>query len=77
MRSPEGAHVLVSGSVHSVSQTFGTMSISPSRCMFSRVRLADDQAAAAAALTRGTDFVADCTIGHYIMGAVFNDCRLQ
>lgn len=73
---PEGAHVLVSGNVDRVSQNFGTMAISPARCIFAHVALADDQAAAAAALHPGDPFHADCVIGHFVMGAYFENCRL-
>lgn len=66
----------MSGSVQAVSQTFGQMSIQPRRCFLAHIVLNDDQAAAAAALHPGDAFSADCTIGHYIMGARFEDCRL-
>lgn len=75
-RYPEGTHMIVSGRVDNVAQTFGTTIIHPRRCMFAMVRLADDQTAAAAALARGDSFRAECVMGSFVLAASFDDCRL-
>jgi len=75
-RYPEGRRMLVTGRVDAVNETFGTMSIRPRGCMLARVGLADDQRAAAGSLSRGDSFRADCTMGHFLMGASWDDCRL-
>lgn len=75
-RYPEGRRMLVTGRVDSVAETWGTMVIHPRSCMFAMIQLADDQRAVAATLTRGDSFRADCTMGHYTMAAVWDDCRL-
>lgn len=68
--------MLVSGSVDRVAQTFGTTIIHPRRCMFAGLHLAEDQAGAAASLRPGQAFRAECTMGHFVLAATFDDCRL-
>lgn len=75
-RFPSGTHMIVSGRVDRVAQTFGTMIIHPRVCIFAMVNLADDQAAAAGLLHPGDSFRADCVMGNYVMAASFDDCRL-
>lgn len=73
---PEGRRMIVTGRVDSIAETWGTMVIHPRSCMFAMIQLADDQRAVAASLTRGDSFRADCTMGHYTIGAVWDDCRI-
>lgn len=73
---PRGTHMIVSGVVDNVAQTFGQMVVHPQRCMFAMVQLANDQTSAAAALRPGQPFRADCTMGNFVLGASFDGCRL-
>ena len=73
---PRGMRVLVSGTVDNVAQHWGTATVHPRRCMFAMVNLADDQAAAAAALRPGQRFQAECAVGSYLVSIAFDECRL-
>lgn len=73
---PTGQRVIVTGRVRSVAVSLGTMIVHPAPCLGCSVRLADDQAAAAGALSRGQAFRASCTTGNFFVGISFDDCRL-
>ncbi len=75
-RYPEGRRMIVTGRVDRVSETFGTMVVHPRGCFLASIRLADDQRGVAGSLSRGDSFEADCTMGRFIMGATWDDCRI-